>query len=156
MAGAGWDARAIALVSWDLKKRFGAASYIVAGFQAMATPLPRITVRAGSQTAEGELVLVGNGAYYGGRYRLFPEANWRDGLLEVSIFPRISLLGLLRSGAGLLLDRLYTTGGVRHFRVASVSLEGPASVPFHVEGENVGYLPATFSLEPETLRVVVP
>ena len=42
----------------------------------------------GTQSATGELVLVGNGCFYGGKYRLHPGADLRDGLLEVRVFPK--------------------------------------------------------------------
>jgi len=156
MAGAGLDSHAIELVDWEQKRKIGALAYVVAGLKALRGPLPQIVATDGNVTMAGELVLIGNGHYYGGRFPLFPAGNLRDGLLEVSVFPRASVLGLLRAGWGLLTGQLYGSGGARHFRAESVNVFSPVSVPFHVEGENVGYLPAKFSVRRQALRVIVP
>ena len=156
MAGAGLDSRAIELVDWEQKKKIGRLAYLVAGFKALREPKPQIIVSDGQQTFSGEMVLIGNGQFYGGKYRLFPLADLRDGLLEVSVFPRVNLEGILRCGWGLLADQLYSAGGVKHFKTASVNLYSSSPVPFHVEGENAGHLPVKLSVRPQTLRVIIP
>src|SRR6185295_1298212 len=105
MAGVGWDARAVELVDWKQKKMIGALAYVVAGFKALRGPLPQIVVTNGTETLAGELVLIGNGRFYGGRYTIFPGADLRDGLLEVSVFPKANLEMLARYGFGLLISR---------------------------------------------------
>ena len=156
MAGAGWDARAVELVNWELKKRIGALAYVAAGLQALRQPLPSLVAECDGAKSAGELVLIGNGSFYGGRWRVFPKADLCDGLLEVSVFPRLNWLGLARGVGGLLGGQLYGLGGVRHLRGRSVRLTSSACVPFEVEGENAGDLPVTFSIEQQKLRVVVP
>jgi diacylglycerol kinase (ATP) len=156
MAGAGWDSRAVELVDWNLKKQMGGLAYVYAGLKALRGRMPQIVVSQGDQTVTGELVLIGNGRFYGGRYKVFPLADLRDSLLEVSIVPKVNIPGILRSGWGLLTNQLYSTGGVRHFKVKTLSLHSADLVPFHVEGENVGHLPVKFSIEPKALRVIVP
>ncbi len=156
MAGAGLDSRAIELVDLGLKKRIGGLAYLVSGCKALRGARPHIVASNGEQTLGGELVLIGNGRFYGGAYRFFPAADLRDGLLEVSVFPRADWSGLLRCGWGLLTHRLYTTGGVKHLRTASLHLSSSCPVPFHVEGENAGFLPARFTVRPKRLRVMTP
>jgi len=156
MAGAGWDSRAVELVNLEQKKRIGGLAYVVAGLKALRGRMPQILVSNGSDTITGELVLIGNGRFYGGRYNVFPLADLRDSLLEISIVPRVNIEGILRSGWGLLTNQLYSTGGLRHFKAETVSLYCGDHVPFHLEGENVGHLPAKFSIQSRVLRVVVP
>ena len=156
MAGAGLDSRAIDLVDWEQKKRIGALAYVLAGCKALRGQMPQIIATNGEETATGELVLIGNGRFYGGKYCFFPKADLRDGLLDVSVFPRANWAGLIRCGVGLLTDRLYTAGGAEHFKASSLRLESTSPVPFHVEGENVGFLPAQFSIRSQQLRVVTP
>ncbi len=156
MAGAGLDARAVQLVDWEQKKRFGRWAYVLAMLKALNRPQPQIAVTDGTVTLVGQAVLLGNGRYYGGKYRVFPLADWRDGLLEVAVLPRSDWFALLRVGWGLLTDQLHSAGGVRHVRAASVHLYSATPVPFHVEGEHVGQLPVKFSVRPRALRVVVP
>ncbi len=122
MAGAGWDSRAVELVAWELKKRVGKYAYVVAGLKAWFGKLPPIEAANGATRASGPLALVGNGRLYGGEWALFPQADLQDGLLEVTVFPNLSSFGVARSVCGLLTNRLYTWGGVRHFRAESVEL----------------------------------
>ncbi len=156
MAGAGLDSRAVELIDFEHKKRIGALAYVVAGCKALSGPHPQIVASNGQESITGELVLIGNGRFYGGTYRLFPTADLRDGLLEVSVLPRAGWAGLARCGVGLLTDSLYTTGGVKHFQTASLHLSSATPVPFHVEGENTGFLPVHFSVGRRKLRVITP
>jgi diacylglycerol kinase (ATP) len=156
MAGAGLDSRAVELVDWEHKKMIGPFAYIVAGLKAMRGPQPQLVATDGRTTIAGELVLIGNGRYYGGRFAFFPTADQRDGLLEVSMLPRANWPSLCRAGWGLLTDRLYRAGGVQHLRSESIRVFSPVPMPFHVEGENIGYLPVKFSARRQALRVIVP
>ena len=156
MAGAGWDSRAIELVDWGQKKKIGALAYVVAGFKALRGPLPQIVVTNGRETLAGELVLIGNGRFYGGDFNIFPEADLRDGVLEVSVFPRANVATLARYGLGLLAARGLETAGAARMKGETLQLYSAASVPFHVEGENIGYLPAKFTIRRQALRVLVP
>jgi len=156
MAGAGWDSRAIELVNWERKKKFGALAYVMAGLKALRGPLPQIITSNGTDTLAGQLVLIGNGRFYGGNYNLFPLADLRDGVLDVSVFPRLNWEGVVRACWGVLTNQLYQAGAVRHFKAETLEVHCPSSVPFHVEGENVGFLPAKFTVRRKTLRIIVP
>jgi diacylglycerol kinase (ATP) len=155
MAGAGVDTRAIELVDWQQKKRLGMFAYILAGIKAMHETKSRVVVTDGRHELDGEQVLIGNGQFYGGRYRLFPAGDWRDGLLEISVLPRASWSRLFRLACGLVFDRLYTVGGMRHLRAETVRLSSASPVAFQVEGENVGHLPVAISVHPQALRVII-
>lgn len=156
LAGAGLDARAIELVQWELKKRFGPLAYILAGMHALLAAQARISAVNGKQAAIGELVLIGNGRLYGGPYRIFPKADLRDGLLEVCVFPRVNWFTLLRCAPLLLLRGLVPSSAARVFQAERVDLTSAATTPFEVDGELAGQLPATFRIERACLRVIVP
>ncbi len=156
LAGAGLDARAIELVSWPLKKKVGPLAYIYAGLKAVGEPAPIITVSAGQTSTVGELVLIGNGRRYGGEFVLFPEANLSDGMLEVTIFPKAGWRTLLRSGPVLLACKRLPAGISRSLRAPTLTLTSKARVPFELDGELVGHLPATFGVRRGELRVAAP
>ena len=156
MAGAGLDSRAVELVDWRQKKRIGRVAYLVAALKAMREQKPSIRISAGGVCAAGELVLLGNGRYYGGRYILFPQASLMDGLLEVTAFPRVGWATVARVSWDILTGQ---PPGHRHcvkLRGPTVRLASDSPVPFHVEGENVGHLPVTFWVHPQRLRVLGP
>lgn len=156
LAGAGLDARAIEQVDLNLKKKIGPLAYVVAGLKAMQGPQPIITVTWGSESAQGELVLLGNGRFYGGQFILFPKADLRDGLLDVCVFSRVRWSDLVLRGWGLLRQKLFAQSGVKYFQTPSLTLTSPTCVPFQAEGDNCGHLPATVSIRCLGLRVVVP
>ncbi len=156
LAGAGLDARAVEGVSWALKQKTGPLAYIVAGLKALAQPAPRITVSDGQVNRVGELVLIGNGRFYGGDYVVFPEARADDGLLDVKVFPKAGWSTLLRTGPVLLTRKRLPAGVCQSFRTGHFTLTSESEVPFQLDGELAGRLPATFGLQPATLRLCVP
>ena len=156
LGGAGLDARAVELVSWKLKTNTGPLAYIVAGFQALAEKQPRLCVRADGKIIEGELALFGNGKFYGGPFEIFPGASLGDALLDVRVFPSVSLAGLCRLAPDLLLRRKLSEQLVPHARAQSLEVTCDTPAAFELDGEWAGHLPATFSVEPKKLRVVVP
>ena len=156
LAGAGFDARAIELVDWSHKKKIGPLAYVIAGWKALRERQPKITVRAGGQSVTGEFVLVGNGRFYGGPVEIFPQADLRNGLLEICVFPRLNWWTLFRCAPGLFLSRQLPARAAQTLQAAQFNLAGEPGTAFELDGEWVGHLPATFSVERERLRVVVP
>ena len=158
LAGAGFDARAIELVDWQHKKKVGPLAYVVAGLKALRETKSQISAREDARPTgpkfSGELVLVGNGKFYGGPFEFFPEADLRDGLLDVCVLPRVNWPALLRPVAGLLARRKLPERAVRRFRAPAFELDGEAG--FELDGEWIGSLPVKFSAEREKLRVIAP
>ena len=71
--------------------------------------------------------------------RVFPKVNW---LTLAWCGPKLLTLGTLPEKAG------------RCLRAETFTLSSDEKVPFEVDGELVGHLPATFSLEREKLRAL--
>lgn len=155
LGGAGLDSRAIELVSWKWKQRIGPMAYVLAGIQALFEVHPRVRVaEAGGD--EGELVLLGNGRYYGGSHAVFPLASLSDGLLDVCIYPSVSMGQLLKVGLGMASGRFHRFASTRLLQLSSVTLTSSRRVLLELDGENVGELPARISVSPKTLRVIAP
>ncbi len=156
LAGAGLDARAIELVDWDLKKKLGPLAYVWAGIAALRAPASQVTVTNGTESVAGELVLIGNGRFYGGRYRVFPKADLCDGLLEVCVFPKTNWTTLVRCAGLFVAGSELPASVAKCFRAKTFTLSSPLPTPMEVDGENIGHLPATFSIQQKRLRVVAP
>jgi YegS/Rv2252/BmrU family lipid kinase len=156
LAGAGLDARAIELVSWELKKKVGPLAYVIAGLEALKEKSPEITAGGKQAAKTGGLVLIGNGRLYGGHYRVFPTANLGSGRLDVCAFPRVNWLTLAKCGPSLLLRGVLPSSCVERFEAESFTLTSATRTPFELDGELVGHLPATFSVRRAGLRVIVP
>ncbi len=156
LAGAGLDSRAVELVSWKLKKRLGPVAYLIAGLQALAENLPPIEVSNGHETASGQLVLIGNGKFYGGRFPIFPRADLTDGVLEAVVYPRVNLAVAARSGWGMLTGNFHTGGKTIQLRGTELTLKCAHPIPFQLDGENVAPLPVKFGIAGKVLRVIGP
>ena len=156
LGGAGLDARAIELVDWEQKKKFGPLAYVAAGWRALRETQPQITVTSPRQTLAGEFVLVGNGRLYGGRMNLFPGSSLRDGLLDVCVVPRARMLPVLTGAAWAAVAGRLPEWAVERMRVATFTLTAVPSAGFELDGDFIGQLPAQFGVEREKLRVIVP
>lgn len=156
MAGAGWDARAIELVSWELKKKIGQFAYMFAGLKALLGRPSRLTVTNGSEAIAGELVVIGNGRYYGGQISVFHRADLSDGRLDVCVFPKVTFFALARYGWAYVTRGPFKLRQEKYFQAASIKIESEGRTPCELDGENVGHLPAVCSIRPRALRVVVP
>jgi YegS/Rv2252/BmrU family lipid kinase len=156
MAGAGLDARAIELLDWGAKKKVGTLAYVLAGMNALRHPPTKIMVTTSDASLTGELVLIGNGRFYGGNFSVFPQANLRDGLLEVCVFPKMNWATLALCGSVLLATQKLPSRSVRRLQTESLTLSSESCTPFEVDGEWAGHLPAIFTVHRHKLRVIVP
>lgn len=156
LAGAGLDARAVELVDWQHKRKIGPLAYVVAGLRALREPQPKITVITNSRRLSGELVLVGNGRFYGGRMEVFAGANLRDGQLDVCVVPRVKSFAALSDIAYTVLSGRLPEGNVQRLRAAEFTVTAEPGAGFELDGEYAGRLPVKFGVERERLRVIVP
>jgi diacylglycerol kinase (ATP) len=156
LAGAGLDARAVELVDWEWKKQAGFFAYVTAALRALREPQSIITVETDTETATGELVLLGNGQRYGGPFRLFPQARLDDGHLDAHVYARADIRLAIACLGGLLTRRLGSVGRPKRLRAAFLRLTASARTPFQIDGELAGHLPAQLEVRPAALRVVAP
>ena len=158
LAGVGFDAQAVRVASWELKKKIGPLSYVWAGLKTLSAKCPQVEVslNGSGPRAVGAAVLVGNGRYYGGRFALFPKARMDDGLLDVCVFAKCGYLDVLRYGQGILRGAHIDLGDVEYFQTKHLVCNAPGVTPFELDGEDAGDAPVAFSIAPHALRVVVP
>ena len=79
-----------------------------------------------------------------------------DGRLDVTVFPWVNWLTIMRVFLSLKGNRLARSPDAVCFQTASVTMSARDGTPWHVEGDNVGQLPMRFSIRPRALRVAVP
>ena len=139
--------------------RLGRLVYLVGALAAVASWRPAsftCVVDGVSRPVNGWLVAVANTGVYGGGMRLAPAASLSDGLLDLVTISAISRPGFL-----LALPRVFRGS---HVSLPSVSVH-PARVvtlsadrPFRVfaDGDPVGTLPCTVTVEPAAVRVLLP
>lgn len=155
LAGAGLSARAIAGVDWSQKKRFGPLAYLVAGARAMRPPHPLVTVTTVSRSAMGPVVEIGSGHYFGGRLELFPASRLDDGRLGVTVITRLDWATLIGTWIRMTLRRIRTSSVRQVFQADQLHLACAEPMGLHLDGDLVGALPASITVRPRALRVVV-
>ena len=154
LAGAGLDARAIELVSWELKKKLGVFAYVVAGLKAWREKPSAILAEADGRRANGSLVLIGNGRFYGGKLPFFPNAQPDDGKFDVVVFPKVTVGTVLRWTWSAATGSNAASRGATSWQTESLRLTSVAGVPFELEGDLVGRLPVKVGILPRALRIL--
>jgi diacylglycerol kinase family enzyme len=77
-------------------------------------------------------------------------------LIEICIFPRVGWSQFLKVLWGLWTGRVPQSCGTVEMRAPSLTLTSSQRVLLQLDGENVGELPASISLQPKALRVICP
>ena len=157
MCGVGFDAEIIPRVNARLKKRFGAAAYIIAGVITTFRAKTRaVSLALDGATQETPLfwMLLGNTRSYGGVANITYDALVDDGLLDVSIMRRGGVHRVIMDGARALLKRIRGSKNVLYTRAATIEIATPG-LPVQIDGEPCGETPMMFAVAPGALQVIV-
>jgi YegS/Rv2252/BmrU family lipid kinase len=119
---------------------------------------PRLRIVADGETIledEG-LVFVGNMPRYGLGLRILGDALVDDGLLDVCIFRCHRRSRLLLHAFRTVCGRHRTSNDVIYLRAREIHVSSEDPVPFEVDGDDGGDLPADIHLHSQKLQVLVP
>ena len=157
MAGIGLDA-AISK-SFELYGRRGKGSYFLAGTKTFFTykPAPVTIHYEGGKIACSPLVLsIANGPQYGSGAIIAPRARSDDGLLEVCILEKLSVLSAAAKVYRLFNGTIDRVSGYRSFQTSSVTIERTEPGLIHVDGEpHMAAARLQIDVLPGKLRVAV-
>ena len=140
-----------------LKPRLGPLAYGVGAARAAATAAPlRCSVRADGDRVFGgdawQVIVAVTGAFGGGSG--VGRADPEDGVLDVTVLPAGSRVGLARRAWGLRRHTIADQRGVPHARGHVVEVAVPAGMEFNADGElRVGGLDR-ITVEPHAYRLV--
>jgi diacylglycerol kinase (ATP) len=160
VAGVGLDARVAHRFAVDGLQKRGFSRYIAIALRELAAYQPDalgITTGSSTVTMQSLLVAIANGRQYGNGAVIAPQARLDDGLLDVVIIARRSLiracleLPFVFTGA---IDRL---AGVTMQKTESVQIASPYPLVYHIDGEPIaGTLTFSAKVRPRALKVKVP
>lgn len=159
MAGIGLDGHVLNAVPEEMKRRLGAATYVVSGLrEALRYRSQPVSVRLDGEEMRLDLswMLVGNTRSYGGVVNITRDALADDGLLDVCAIEGHGPRRVIACGLRILARRLNRAPGVVWRRVRSVELPPAPSFPVQVDGDYLGRTPMRFRVEPRALTVLVP
>lgn len=156
VAGAGLDARAIQLVDWNWKKATGKLAYIMAALRAFLKFPDAVRCTLGGVPFKGCALLAGNGRLYAGDIPVFADGALDSGRLHVRGVEAVTAGVLWRCLLGYATRSWPLAGRLASDAVTELRLESDRPVPLQLDGEFVGWLPATIRILPGALRLLTP
>ena len=143
----------------EAKRVRGHAVYLYAALRALAGWRPAtfmVEVDGARRELTGYCVAVGNSKAYGGGMYLLPHAELDDGLLEVLMIERHPKLKFLRDLPKVFRGPHVDSPLVHLYQGRDVRVDADRPFEIYADGDPVGATPATISIDPRCLRVVVP
>lgn len=136
MVSAGLDAAIMANQSPRYKRRYGRAAFAVAGIRHWwRDDGEQVAVAVGAEELSGRQVSVCNIPFYGGPFRMAPEADVGDGLLDLVVLTghgRLATLGFIGAVG---LRRHLRRSDVEHRRLSSLTLGSGERLRIQVDGD---------------------
>jgi len=158
--GAGVDAWAVRMV--HLRRRGGMTQwhylpYVVRGVLSPASWEVEVEVDGRPFASGLDQVAVGNTHSYGGPMEMTSAAAPDDGLLDIMCVRRESILDLLGMAACGFLRTLHWHPLTHYARGTRVTVTSPKrDVPYELDGDDAGVLPAEILVQPGVARVLAP
>ena len=157
LAGVGLDAEVVRRTSRESKKALGPLSYLLSLAQVAGVKPPPVTIESeDGMVRSGSFVLLGNGRFYGGPFKMFRKGSPCDGLIDVLVFRNQSPWDLFRYMNAILIGQHAELSDVEYFQTTSLSLHSESPVPYELDGEMAGYLPLSLRVENGALPVLAP
>jgi len=157
-AGLGFDAQIVKSTTQKYKSMGKVSAYLLALLtNLIAYRNKDIILKIGDTEEKHRVctVIMGNGKYGGGGMMTTPEADIRDGMLDVMMVVDISKPDLIHS-----LPRIYKGTHLTHPKVVSkrapeISISASETMAIQADGDIIGDSPAIFSIIPGALRIAV-
>jgi diacylglycerol kinase family enzyme len=170
MVSCGFDAEVVRRLHRDRRGNIRHISYakpILASIRTYQYPELRIycdaAVNSESQQALGHVELhharwafVANLPRYAAGLRIVPQADGRDGLLDVCTFREGSFWNGLVYLGGVILGQHHTWADCTTIKARHIRIESDVQVPYQLDGDPGGFLPLDIEVLPQRLTLVVP
>ena len=102
-------------------------------------------------------IAISNGKFYGGRFKITPEAILDDGLLEVCVVEEMGRLKYLMSIPKVFRGTHESIKGINFYRAKEVLIQSSMPILAQVSGEVIeGQKEFTITLLPKSLKLIVP
>jgi diacylglycerol kinase family enzyme len=160
MLSAGPDAVVLADLGSRLKRFGGRAGVAVAAVRELVRrrPLPRFRCEVGGEGFDAGWAIFGRARCYAGPYHATPGADPFSPQLELVVQRRSGRCAAVGFAVGIAIGRHVSRPDVVRRRTVAARLEpdGRGPVPYQVDGDPVGMLPVSVSVDDRALRVRLP
>ena len=136
----------------------GPAKYLAAVFKQLRNLTPiDISIKTIEREISGQftLVAIGNTSSYGGGMQITPSADFTDGKFSLTIVDQVHRRTLVKVLPQVFIGRHVFHPKVSVDQTSRVHISGDA-FPVYADGERLGLGPATFTVLPARLRILVP
>ncbi|NLZ38408.1 MAG: diacylglycerol kinase family lipid kinase [Firmicutes bacterium] len=157
--GAGLDAQVVADANGIFKKFAGSLAYLLALVRQLFLYRPwrvKITMNEQIIYADAWLIAVANACYYGGGMMVAPQADPRDGYLDVVLVQNVSLFKFLRLFPLVYRGRHINLDVVRKWRTMQLTVESEEPLAIQVDGDVFGVTPFDLKVLPQAVNFIVP
>ena len=159
MAGIGFGGEVTYEVQKEQLKRLGIPGYILTGLR-LGLGFPSFPVEliidGKVEHARTIQIVVGNTKLYGSLLQFTWQAMCDDGLFDVCVVRRPGRLHRIVVMLDFLLQLQRRRKWTTYTKCKTVEVRTSRPVAFQVDGEPIGHTPATFTIAPAVLKVVVP
>jgi diacylglycerol kinase (ATP) len=159
MVGIGFDGEVTHAVENKPLKRFGVPGYLLASIRtSVRFDGFRVSLKMGEREVRTRAVqiVIGNTRLYGGAIKLTWQAKCDDGLLDVCVVRKGGPLRYLLILIALLLHREQGHQGVSYATCTALEVRTRRPIAMQIDGDSAGQTPATVSVVPNALQVIVP
>ena len=159
--GIGFDAEVTREVEphRELRRNIGNLTYYVTMFVLGLTLRgTRVTIVIDGKAVRQRafMIVVSNVQLYGGSVMVAPQAQLDDGYLDVYVFKGSNMFDAARQLINVFTCKHLQDPSILTYRAQSVVIRGEKPLPLQVDGEPRGYTPASITVVPKALRVVMP
>lgn len=158
VAGAGFDSDVNAHAN-GVRFLNGTLKYIFSTFVTLARFTPgRFSLRVDGEDHDlrAMLIAVANASSYGGGMMVAPTARVDDGFLDVCVIGAVSKWDFVRTFPKVFKGQHVDHPAVKMLRGEKIEISADRRFWVYADGEPVGSTPATFTVAPQSLAVVVP
>jgi diacylglycerol kinase (ATP) len=137
----------------------GTPKYIYSTFATLAKFKPglfKIVIDGAERSVSGMLVAVGNGVSYGGGMKVTPDARSDDGVLDLCVLGAVGKGTFVRTFPKVFSGKHVTHPSVQMLQGKEIEISADRPFEVYGDGERFGPLPATFTVVPSALSIVVP
>jgi YegS/Rv2252/BmrU family lipid kinase len=158
IASAGFDSDCQVIAN-GTRLKLGQFVYLYSALRALATWKPArwtLTVDGERREFTGYSVAVANSGVFGGGMYLVPDALVDDGMLDVVLIAQSSRRSYLHGLFKVFRGTHVTSPAITFLQGREVTFEADRPFTAFADGDPIAGLPATFRVEPRSLRVLVP
>ena len=143
-------------------KRLGSLTYKVGSGLALLSyknkPMTMVIDGTTHELAHAQQVVVANCQFFGGGMQMAPSASPTDGVFDVVVVKDAGKIETMRGINDFLQGKHLDNGNpkIELMYGKRISVTSPEKVRIDLDGEDVGYLPAVFEIQPGAIEFITP